>query len=327
MTLDELSPLVVDWFRKNSTRFGLYRDSIEAHYILNWGGFVNASFTITDGRTSYHLKLADDDWSQSCLQKWHNLKDLLHQRYRAPRMLEWVEIPGTGFIGPLFEQIHGSPADLENQTDILQGVLDLLARLHSDQELVDLLRENGEVASTCANFFFDVYIERFDEDLHCVAGDLPPFVPLSLFDWMSSETRELEGIVRELPVFQETAIWPTHSDLWISNILVSPDGAFHIIDWDDLTLGDPALEYAILLGPFWRSGKYSRTQLEKMLPPGDALRERFGICLRAFLLDGVIDNLADWVESSFAPDHQDQVRDEKERRHKQALALYQSIFT
>ena len=102
--------------------------------------------------------------------------------------------------------------------------------------------------------------------------------------------------------------------------------ARYILNWDDLAVGDPALEYAIFLGPLWRDGILSPAEVEDLLPAGADLRERFRMCLRAFLLDEVIDTLADWVECAFAREHQGQVRADKERAHREALATYLKIY-
>lgn len=324
-SLSDLTSAVEAWFRERAERFGLRAGAVEARYILNWGGFVNASFTITDGETFYHLKLADDDWSQSGLARWRDLAGLLSTRYHAPRIIEWVEIPGTPFVGPLFEYIAGAPLDLAAQPKIRQEVLDLLARLHSDTELAQLLAEDEGL--DCGEYFIELYIDRFDEDLRGIARDLPPFVSLDLLDWMMGETRELEGQVRELPAFRHPADVPTHGDLWTSNILVTEDGRWRIIDWDDLAPGDPALEYGIFLGALWRGGILSAAEVEELLPADAALRERFRVCLRASLLDKVIDSLADWVECSFAPEHQAQVRAGKELDHRKALEMYRKIYS
>lgn len=324
--LVDLKRAVVAWFRGRAGHFGLRPETIEARYILNWGGFVNASFTVTDGETSYHLKLADDDWSQSCLERWRDLNELLSAKYHAPRMLDWVEIPGTPFRGPLFEHFPGAPLELTAQPHIRQEVLQMLNRLHLDTELATLLAEDEDEALDCGEYFMSIYIDRFDEDLRVVAADLPPFVSLGLLDWMMGETRELEAIAREMRAFSGPAASPTHGDLWVSNILVTGGGQWCIIDWDELALGDPALEYGIFLGALWRDEILSAAEVEDLLPADASLRERFRVCLRASLLDQVIDSLADWVECAFAPEHQAQVRAEKERIHCQALERYHKIY-
>ncbi len=324
--LDTLNRRVVDYFRKHAAQYGLNPATIEARYILNWGGFVNASFRLTDGAKNYHLKLADDSDSLERLKRWREFSALLASRYHAPRILEWLRVPRTGFEGALFEYIPGRPADLAGQPEVLEGVLDLLNHLHADQELgAALATIEGEIP-TCTEYFLSVYIDRFDGDLLIVAGDLPPFVPLSLLNWMMGETRELEGLARDLPAFHQPAASPTHSDLWPSNILVGEENRFWIIDWDDLALGDPALEFSILLGPLWRHGQLSRTDIERRLPGDPAFRERFDLCLRALILDEVIDTVADWVESDFAPDHQAEIRPAKERAHREALELYRQLY-
>lgn len=325
-SLAALAQRTTTYFRKHAQRYGLRPETVEARYILNWGGFVNASFQITDGECSYHLKLADDEEALESLDRWRALSELLSARYRAPRMVDWIEIPRMPFEGLLFEYFHGQQADLAAQPGLRRDLIDLLGRLHTDSALVNALRALGDEIPTCAEYFLSVYIDRFDEDLRAVAGDLPPFVSLDLLSWMMGETRELEGLARDLPEFQSPASAPTHGDLWPSNILVDDQGDWRIIDWDDLGFGDPALEFSILLGPLWRHGGLSLEQAAAYLPEDAALHKRFALCLRALVLDEVIDSLADWVESGFAPDHQAEVRVEKERVHREALALYHRLY-
>lgn len=322
--LDTLIAHVAETFRRQAGRYQLDPASLEVRYILNWGGYVNASFFVGDGQRTYHLKLADQPDTQADLRRWESLNDLLTARYHAPRLVDWVKIPRTRCAGLLFDYIPGRPADFSAQPEVFAGVLDLLARLHADAELAAAL-STGETPS-CADTFLSVYIDRFDEDLLSVAGDLPPFVSLELLSWMMGETRELEGLARDMDAFQRPAVWPTHGDLWPANILVTRSGSWYVIDWDDLALGDPALEYGILLGPLWRAGRLSLEDALALLPAGDPdMRRRFEVCLRAFVLDGVIDTLADWVESSFAPDHQEEVRAAKEAAHRSALAFYREM--
>ena len=326
MSLDVLAQRTTAYFRKHAQRFALNPDAVEARYILNWGGFVNASFQVTDGERSYYLKLADEDDSLDRLDRWRVMSDLLSRRYRAPTMLDWIKIPHAPFEGPLFEYFSGRAVDLTVQPAMLGNLLDLLGRLHADRDLAAALQALGDQAQTCAEYFLSVYIDRFDEDLRVAVGDLPPFVPLDLLSWMMGETRELEGLARDLPEFQYPAGAPVHGDLWSSNVLVDAQGDWRVIDWDDLELGDPALDFSILLGPLWRNGALTLEQAASYLPEDPALRARFNLCLRAMVLDQVIDPLADWVESEAAPEHQQEVRAEKERVHREALARYRQLY-
>lgn len=334
--LDTLIARVSAYFKAQAGHLGLNPETIQVRYILNWGGFVNASFFIQDGQKTYHLKLADDEESKFRLERWRRFHKRLSEQYRAPRMKGWVKIPHTVFAGPLFEYIPGKQADYIARPEVLRGVLDLLARLHADHALAKALEaeqvgeEEDEWSGdqrTCTDTLLAVYIERLDNDLIIIANDLPPFVSLDLLTWMMGETRELEGLARDLPAFALPAQSPIHSDLWASNVLVTADGAWYVIDWDDLTLGDPALDYSVLLGPIWRQGALSLEEIANLLPAGDAaLRERFMLYLRALLLDEVIDTLADWVEASFAPEHMEEVRAAKEATHHAALARYREFY-
>jgi hypothetical protein len=59
------------------------RNTRVAH-ILNWGGFVNHSFSVSDGTVQYHLKLTNDLDSIARLQRSRLVHDALEKRYRAP---------------------------------------------------------------------------------------------------------------------------------------------------------------------------------------------------------------------------------------------------
>ncbi len=328
--LERLTRRVQQYFIRRAARYGLNPPSITSTYLLNWGGFVNASFRISDGAKRYHLKLADYEDQLARLMRWRDLHELLEQRYHAPVMIDWIKIPGVPFEGPLFEHIPDGISDLDAYPNLRRELIDLLALLHTDEDLALRLVEMDGPPGSCLDYFLDTYIDRFDEDLASVLVDLPSFVPIKLFDWMSSETRHLEALARENPAFDRLADSPTHGDLWPNNILVTPGRDWFIIDWDDLSLGDPALEYSIVLANLWRARLPTDVSGVSLLPEDiredAALRERFTLCLRAYLLDGVIDTLADYVESGFAPEFEEAVKREKKRQHAEALALYQTIY-
>jgi aminoglycoside phosphotransferase (APT) family kinase protein len=333
LPLDDLTRRVVRYFKAHAGQFELHPDTVQADYILNWGGFVNVSFTIQDGQRAYHLKLADDEDCLAGLNLWRELHALLEERYRAPRMLGWVAIPGAPYAGPLFERIAGVEADFAAQPALHRDVLALTARLHADQELAQILSADAQPI-TCSDYFIETYIDRFDEDLLIVAGSLPDFVSLATLDWMQGETRHLEALAREGAAFQQPARWPVHGDLWQANVLVTAGGRWYVVDWDDLALGDPALEFGILLGPFVANQPDRRAGLAAFdaalhLPAaadGSDLLERLLLCLRAYLLDEVIDTLADYVESDAAPQHSAGVRSAKQAQHASALQRYRRLY-
>lgn len=325
LSLELLTSRVAKYFNMHAKQYGLRKDKVEARYILNWGGFVNASFKISDREKAYHLKLADDPEMQDRLLGWLDVADRLAERYRAPRVLEWIKVPQTKYEGLLMDFIHGEAADFAEQPEILRGLLELLPELHRDSKLRGALTPPDGPPS-CTEYFFSVYIDRFDSDLMEIIPNLPPFVDLPLVDWMQGETRELEGLARDLPAFQRPANAPTHGDLGPNNVLVTDTGQWRIIDWDDLELGDPVFDYGIILCDLWYRGELSQEAMLTLLPEVPALRERFAVFQRAFVLDRVIDPLADWVAAEFSPEHVEEVRAEKERVHKEALAKYRILY-
>jgi len=330
LTLAEIQQRVVEYFQAHAARYGLQAGSLSARYILNWGGFVNVSFTVSDGRRAYHLKLADLDETIADLERWYDLRAPLESRYRAPKIVDWVEMDDMPLAGLLFEHFAGRQARFAQEPALHRQVLELAARLHADSELTTTLLALDGPPGDCADYFIATYIDRFDEDLLAVVRDLPEFVSLTTLDWMQGETRHLEALAREGAAFAMPAAAPTHGDLWENNVLVNERGDWVVLDWDDLALGDPALEYSILLSAIWRQNPAQGLAVAQWLPlparADPALQERLALCLRAYLLDEVIDTLADYVECDFAPEHRDQVRAEKQRKHLAALELYRQLY-
>lgn len=330
VSLSTLTALVMRYFRSHARKYDLNPAALSVRYILNWGGFVNASFAVQDEKRAYHLKLADADDTIASLDRWYGLRNILQARYRAPTIVDWIEIDDTPCEGLLFDFFEGRKADFRANPSLHRQVLDLVGHLHADQELADILTRLDGPPGDCADYFMSTYIDRFDEDLLSVVRDLPSFVSLSTLDWMQGETRHLESLARELPAFTLPANAPTHGDLWENNVLVNDRGEWIIIDWDDLSLGDPALEYSILISMLWRQNPEHDLSGASLLPAGlqldSALKDRLAVCMRAFLLDEVIDSLADYVESEYSPAHRDQVQEEKKRIHMAALEKYRQIY-
>ena len=80
---------------------------IRARHVLNWGGFVNHSFSIIAGAATYHLKISDDQDSVDGLRQWYELRHVLEDRFRAPAVIEWVELGEIGFAGLLMKHVEG----------------------------------------------------------------------------------------------------------------------------------------------------------------------------------------------------------------------------
>lgn len=84
MRVPEIAGLVERFFRERAAVYHLDPANIRACYVLNWGGFVNASFTVKDGRQAFHLKLARYPECITALRRWHALRNVLEGSYRAP---------------------------------------------------------------------------------------------------------------------------------------------------------------------------------------------------------------------------------------------------
>src|SRR2546423_15453443 len=91
---------------------------MEVRHVLNWGGFVNHSFSLVDGSSRYHLKITNDAGNLIGLQRWRNIHHILEHRYRTPRLLDWMDFPEIGFAGLLLEHIENHTADFRANPDL-----------------------------------------------------------------------------------------------------------------------------------------------------------------------------------------------------------------
>jgi len=286
-------------------------------HILNWGGFVNHSFHVADGPAKYHLKLTPTV-NMNRFDSWLRTHDVLESRYHAPTLIDRMDFPEIGFSGLMFRHVDGTTADLCNQHDLLQTLIATADRLHHDDEIRSVLGTLSE-PKTCFDYFVETYIDRFTSDLSAIGANLPPFISSSLFDWMQHETRALQSAASQRTSLHHPATEPVHGDLHEGNILVS-ESDWHILDWDDLTLGDAALDFAIVIWPIvYKAGRH----WQEFMPSADAaFSDRMEICFKAQLLDEVIDTLADYIEAETVPSNRTQVQLMKKSQHEQALKRY-----
>lgn len=295
--------------------------AIKVTHVLNWGGFVNHSFTVADGRNRYHLKLTGDPDHLARLRQWFALAGVLTRDYHAPKTIGWMDFAEVGLSGLLFEHVDGSTANFVDDTALVSDLIALTDRLHHDEQLRRPLRTH--TTKTCFDHFSETYLDRFTADLEVIGPARLSFVTPSLLDWMWAETRRLRDKAASLPAFARPALAAVHGDLHEGNVLVGGEQWF-VVDWDDLALGDPALDFAILLWPLVYQG---RSWLEFALPEtDDAFPERMELYLQAQLLDEVIDSLADYVEAHVVPSKLEYIRRIKRQRHEEALERYGNSF-
>jgi aminoglycoside phosphotransferase (APT) family kinase protein len=315
---------LAEWLAKHLpqiSRLKFHPDRIRVRHVFNWGGFVNHSFSVHDGFAKYHLKITDDKESARKLQRWYRIQHVLHRRYRAPEVMDWMDFPEIGFAGLLQRHVDGRTAHFCDEPVLVEQLIELVGRLHKDAEIRSHLNTCGS-GKTCLDHFVETYIDRFNADMEEIAAAQPSFVSASLLQWMRNETERLLATADSNPSFHNPADDPVHGDLNEGNVLVAPNDWF-VVDWDDLAQGDPAVEFAVLLWPMVYQGRqwndFSIADVD------DSFRERMEVCLRAQLLDEVIDPVADYVAAAAVPSKQLEVQVAKRKRHEEALERYRSL--
>ncbi len=287
--------------------------------VLNWGNFTIQSFHVTDGSRALHVKLTRTA-EQDGIRRWMHVHQTLTANYHAPRVLAWLDLPGTDYGGIVFENIQGSTWNPTEQPEWAEPLAATLARLHADRALANLLPETAYTYRDCWNLR---YREQFEQDLAVIRDAPPPFLAPAVFSWMERESQLVVNLPQTDSGFDPPARSPCHWDVWGSNVLLADQGDFFLLDWDDLALGDPALDCASLLWPIVSEGVHP---WQRFLP--DASRDpqfsaRMELHVRALTLDYTIDVLADWVECD-VPEWMDEVRLRKQSDHLQFLDLYRA---
>lgn len=325
MDVDRLRDHVHEHVRANAADFGVRADSVRVEYVLNWGGFVNHSFHVHDGRRRLHLKLSGDAENQAKLRRWARVHRHLEAHYHAPPLLSWIEIPEAGHAGLVFEHVGGGPPD-RLAAGMAAEIGAILQRLHADEELAGAIGDAGG-AETCLDTFRETYLRRFAADLEFVGASRPPFVGREVMEWIAGEAAALEEAARGLGAFAEPALSPIHADLWLDNLLVAGRGVWYVLDWDEMTIGDPVLDLVTLVGPSRRHPRAPEwSDVPESYRAGAGGRERFAVYARAALLDWILDPLADYVDADVAPGLAARVRPEKERIHREALSAYRRAY-
>jgi hypothetical protein len=170
------------------------------------------------------------------------------------------------------------------------------------------------------------YTDNFRENLNIVRADPPPFINPPRLRWLAGQVDRLEDLARGSGAFAGAAQAVIHWDLWSDNVLVSPSGRWHILDWDDVGPGDPALDFATVIFPL-TFGPAARRWQDFPIPAGDdAFAARMALYRQALVLDTVIDVLPDWIDCREAPAVIDEVRAHKQAEHECFLRLYETDY-
>lgn len=324
MELHSLKSQLHDLLINHAHELGLNPKSIETTYVLNWGGFVNASFTATDGVKKLHVKVSQSHESDECFRQWARVHQILETKYHAPKILLRLTIPETKHEAIVFQHIDGAiPKSLSS--NLTKSILQLLQDLHADEDLSRMLDPTGVNNRTFADCYKQTLHERFTEDLAIVKENLPPFVDQKCFDWMNQQADQLFDRVENSNSFKLKSNRAAHGDLWLNNLLVDKEENFWILDWDDLAISDPALDLIMLLGPSVEIIEPFEFPKEQTFnyPMDSDLEERLRIYAPARLLDWIIDPLADYIEAESAPEVADAVRKKNRQFHLKAKAAYE----
>jgi hypothetical protein len=325
MQLAELTEHVAATLRREAASLGLVAEDLRVTYVLNWGGFVAASFTATDGPRLLHLKLVRSESERSGLRRWQSLHEALEARYHAPQMIGWMEVEATSWGGPVFEHVAGRILDREAAGRLMPDILRLAGDLHRDRGLA-LATRRDDSPRTFLDCLRSRYVDMLREDLEIVTATRPPFIADATLAWMRFEVDRLDALAVESRSFEGPVESAIHWDLWWNNILVDAAGQWWLLDWDDLGPGDPALDYATVLWPLTQDGPDDAWRSFGIKPTDEHFASRMSIYRRAGTLDWSIDSLADWVDCDAVPEHRDRVREQKRRDHEHYLRVYRERY-
>lgn len=325
MQPEQLAQRVSDHFHGNATRYGLQGKEIAVEYRSYGGSLHRRHFTISEGAAAYHLKLAHIPDHLARLRKWYSLGQILYKSHRAPRIVDWIDVPGTEFSGLLCEHIRGRVWDFGSQPHLAPEVIGLIHRLHEDEELQKELRRFSP-SGTCRDYFNGVWGRRIRRDLTMIETQTPDFVSGDTLRWLRDESLRVERAVAGLEAFSHPVVSAVHGDLWRGNILLTDGGRLRIVDWDDLALGDPALEFAVLLEPIMELNPGA--SLEDLLQrrPDAGFTQRFETCMWAQRLYTPIEAAAEYIEAVALGMGTDLLRDEKEALHRETLNFYKRRY-
>jgi aminoglycoside phosphotransferase (APT) family kinase protein len=271
-------------------------DAVVEHR-ANHTGAGKLSFAVRLGERRLWVKVAADAGEDKSLATWAEVASLLADRHGAPAVLDVLSVDGhTALLFPYVDAPPATRAALHERHD---EAAELLAGLHADRELAERLGE----PTTTARCFREVWLERFEGDLDVIEG----YVAKDLHAYLADQVDLLGALVDTLDDEVHSAV---HGDPWHENVLLAPERMW-LIDWEDLTIGDPVLDDAIL--------RHDALGTDPHVWPDTPAAT---VARRALMLDGVVDNAADWIENA-----DPLVRRQKEAAYLAELETYRAAFS
>ncbi len=267
-----------------------------AEHRANHTGSGKLSFAVRVGNRRLWATVAADADEERSLATWARVAPLLAERHAAPPVLDVLSVDGHTAL--LFPHLDAAPATRGTLRGRYDEASAILAGLHSDTELAALLGE----PTTTGDCFREVWVRRFEADLDVIEG----YVGKDLHAYLCDEVDELGVQVDALTAVARSAV---HGDPWHENVLVAPDRLW-LLDWEDLALGDPVVDDAIL--------RHDALGTDPHHWPDTAA---YAVARRALMLDAVVDVAADWVENT-----DPLVRRRKEAAYLAGLEAYRAAY-
>lgn len=263
----------------------------------NHTGAAKLSYAVDRDGERLWVRVAADDEEHAALLRWGEHAARLSERYAAPPVLDRCVVEGRATL--VFPFLPGHAATRADLAARAGQLLAMLGELHADAELATALGP----PVTAGQAFTEVWVSRFVADLALTEG----YVDRDVHLWLTDEVEALAGLLTG-PAFDQPVHSAVHGDPWHENLLLGED-RFWLLDWEDLAVGDPVVDEAIV-------------HMDAHGPDaGWPDTERHRVARRALFLDAVVDVAADWVETADPV-----VRETKERGWRAGLEAYRAAY-
>ncbi len=198
-----------------------------------------------------------------------------------------IALPQAGATGLIIEHLDRAAADAMQPPRAAQ-IQTMLRALHQDRWIRQALKTRW---SSCFDVSFTRHLEQFRDELALLQRCTPP--GLDTLPWLEAEAARLEQRLIRCEAFREPANLPCHNGLSLRSFRTHPDGRWCWVDWDELELGDPALDFALLW--YWADDSW-RLKLELRVEEigeadNPAFAERVEVHLRMICFHGCLEVL------------------------------------